>query len=102
MVLVVSETEMVKSEKMARAIIGRRNRYFVQKLREFKRNSRWVAEEREGLRAKYPDMYIAVRNQEVFVKDKNLSALVSKVRATKNNEDIFVDYISKKRLRLLL
>ena len=62
----------------------------------------WVSDEREKLRKKYPNTYIAVRKQRIIASDKAVSSLVTKVKQIKNNEDIIIDYIGKQKLKLLL
>jgi hypothetical protein len=93
---------MVDSQELAKSFLDKKREYMLYKSREFRKNSEWIADEREKLRRKYPNMYIAVRNRKVIAKNKNLSLLLSEMEKLKENEDIVIDYISLKRLKLIL
>ena len=90
-----------KNKRVA-LILNKRCDYFAEKLNEFKRNSIWISDEREKLRKKYPNTYIAVRDREIIAYDKSVLPVVEKVRKLKNNEDIVIDYIGKQKIKLLL
>lgn len=98
----VGAAKMLKSEELTESILEKRGKYIHKKLREFRKNSEWIAKQREKLRKKYPNIYIAVRGQKVIAKHKNFLELLSSVEKIPENEDIVIDYISSKRLKLLL
>ena len=69
----------------------------------FRKNSTWLIKHREGLRKNYGDMYVAIRNGKICSKNKNFSKLLSEVRVKcGNSQDVFIDYIGKDRINLLL
>lgn len=98
----IQETTDETQKKPFELLLDKRSKYFSGKLNEFGKNSMWVSDEREKLRKKYPNTYIAVRKQRIIASDKAVSSLVTKVKQIKNNEDIIIDYIGKQKLKLLL
>lgn len=71
-------------------------------LKEFSANSNWINSHLNELRAKYPDMYIAVRKKRVVMHEKNLAILKEKLMKEFGEiEDIAVEFISSKPVKLL-
>jgi len=99
--LCVTGDDETRKEAVA-IFMNKRCQYFAEKLSEFKKNSMWVSDEREKLRKKYPNTYIAVRKRRIIASDKSVSPLVTKVRKLKNNEDIVIDFIGEQKIKLLL
>jgi len=94
--------EVVSSDDLVKTLFRKKNKYFARKLRAFRRNSIWISYQREKLAKKYPDYYVAIRKQRIIAKDKKLSSVISKVREIKNNEDVVIDFIGKKRHKFIL
>lgn len=93
---------MLTSEELAKSIMEQKGKYIITQFRKFRQNSIWILNQREKLREKYPDMYIAVRSKEIIASHKDLTKLILKINEIPNNEDIVIDFISSKKLKLLL
>ena len=94
--------EVVTSRKLAESMINKKGKYLSKKLGDFRKNSIWVFDNIERLRKKYPNMYIAVRHQQIIASGKNASSVILQVRKITNNEDVVVDFIGEKALNFLL
>jgi len=69
----------------------------------FKKNSTWLIKHRDGLRKDYGNMYVAVRHGKICSKSKNFPKLLKEVRAKYgSSQDVFIDYIGRDRISLLL
>jgi hypothetical protein len=96
-------TKMSESGKVLKKLINTRYKEAVLSLREFRENAEWIAQQREALREKYPNRYIAVRRRQVVEDDEDLSELLRKIREKYGEaDDIAIDYISLQRIKLLL
>lgn len=90
------------SKNTVTLLMKKRGKYLSEKLNEFEKNSIWVSDEREKLRKKYPNTYVAVRGRKIIASDKAVSPLITKIKQLKNNEDIIIDFIGEQKIKLLL
>ena len=72
-------------------------------LRNYTSDVEWVVLSREGLRAKYGNQYVAIRNKEIIESDADLRKLLKKIRERHEGaEDISIDFINSERVKVLV
>ena len=66
-------------------------------------NSKWTKSNLVKLIGKFPDSFVAVRNKEVIMHDKNLLRLIERLRADYDDiSDITIEHVTDKPIKLLL
>lgn len=66
-------------------------------------NSKWVSSNLKDLRIRYPNSYIAVRDQKVILSNKNLTELMARLMKEYGDiTDITIEYIADRPINLLL
>lgn len=69
----------------------------------FRKNSTWLIKNRDDLRKDYGNMYVAIRHGKICSKSQNFSKLLKEVKAKYgSSQDVFIDYIGRDRISLLL
>lgn len=69
---------------------------------EYDKNAKWFRENYEGLVEKYDGMFIAVYGEHVVEYDRDLDGLVEKVSKKYPSERVFIDFVTKEKLVLVL
>ena len=69
---------------------------------EYDKNANWFRENYQRLVEKYDGMFIAVYEEHVVDRDKDLDRLVEKVSKKYPSETIFIDFVTKEKLVLVL
>ena len=69
---------------------------------EYDKNANWFRESYQRLVEKYDGMFIAVYEEHVVDRDKDLDRLVEKVSKKYPSETIFIDFVTKEKLVLVL
>jgi hypothetical protein len=70
--------------------------------REHERNREWFEENREALAEKYDGKFIAVYERAVVDSDEDLERLMERVKEKYPVDRIFVEYVSKEKIQLIL
>ena len=66
-------------------------------------DSKWMRSNLAELRAEFPDRYVAVRNKEVIMHDKDHMRLIRRLREDFDDiRDITIDYITDRPTKLLV
>lgn len=72
-------------------------------MNEFEKNQRWFRVNLKRLLRKYKNMFVAVWNQQVIDKDKNIQKLSKRVRKEyKEQKGIIIEYLSPQPLEMIL
>lgn len=72
-------------------------------MNEFEKNQRWLRVNLKRLLRKYKNMFVAVWNQQVIDKDKNIQKLSKRVRKEyKEQKGIIIEYLSPQPLEMIL
>jgi len=72
-------------------------------MNEFEKNQRWLRVNFKRLLRKYKNMFVAVWNQRVVDKDKDLEKLSKRVRKEyKEKKGIVIEYLSPQPLEMIL
>ena len=75
----------------------------VRRLRQLQINMVWITANREELRRKYPDEYVAVDEGEVIAHSKELSHLKDQLKSRFTNfHHVAVDFVGKEELEMIL
>lgn len=69
---------------------------------EYDKNAKWFRENYQRLVEKYDGMFIAVYEERVVDYDRDLDRLVEKVSKKYPSERIFIDFVIKEKLVLVL
>lgn len=70
--------------------------------REQERNRKWFEENREKLAEKYDSKFIAIYEGTVVDFDEDIGTLVDRVERKYSPDRVSVEYVSKKKLQLIL
>ena len=66
-------------------------------------NSKWTVRNLTELIGKFPDSFVAVRNKEVIMHDKDLIKLIKRLREVLGDiSDITIEHVTDKPVKLLL
>jgi len=69
----------------------------------YQRNLKYLTENREKLRAKYGNRYVAVCKSGIRIDRKNLPSLLREVKKKYGtSQEVVVDYVGRKKVSLLL
>lgn len=73
-------------------------------LSRYEKNAKWVSKHYEELKKKYVDEWIAVLNETVVDRDRDLGRLVKRLRKKypQNYNEIAVEYVTTKEIELIL
>ncbi len=74
------------------------------KLTEFTKNTRWLLENIEGLRAKHPDRYVAVFDSgKQVIEAESMKELMDKItKQGKNPETGAIEFVTRERFLLIV
>jgi len=75
---------------------------YVALFEEHDKNWAWFKEHYEELVKKLDGEFVAVYEQKIVDHDKELSALMKRIKAKYPEEQIFVDFVSSEKLTLIL
>lgn len=74
-----------------------------EKLDNFRKNSEWLAKNKESLRKEYGGQYIAVHEERICFAEKNPMKLLKQVRSKYgDHQDVVVSFIGKEKVKFLL
>ena len=91
------------SPNLALAIKLLKKKKHLDEFSKFRKNSTWLINNKEKLRKKIGDRYVAIRNEKICSKNKDLSKLLINVhKKYGNSQDICIDYIGSKRVNFVL
>ena len=66
-------------------------------------DSKWISSNRKELRTRYPNSYIAVRDQKVILSNKNLTELIARLMKEYGDiKGITIEHITDRPISLLL
>jgi hypothetical protein len=89
---VIEKTDPELDEKQIAELIEKHNQ-----------NSVWIIKRYNKLRKELPNKYVAVRNGKIVYNSDNLTDLLRELREKfKNIDDVAIDFITEKPLKLLL
>ena len=69
---------------------------------EHDRNWSWFREHYDELVEKFDEEFVAIYEQKVIDHDKDISALMERVRERYGSKHVFVDFVSREKLTLIL
>ena len=75
---------------------------YVALFEEHDKNWTWFKEHYEELVKKLDGEFVAIYKQKIVDHDKELSALMKRIKAKYPEENIFVDFVSSEKLTLIL
>jgi hypothetical protein len=79
-----------------------RSQEMVKTLVAHRENADWTASHRADLIEKFADSYVAVRNKEVVMHDKNILRLIRRLKAKFGEiSDITIEHVTDKPIKLL-
>lgn len=69
----------------------------------YRRNLKYLIENREKLRSKYGNTYVAVHGNKICIHKKDFPALLREVKKKYGtSQEVVVDYVGRKKVSLLL
>lgn len=94
----------MSTKKMVKSIMESRDqsREIVALLTAHEENTKWVARNLVELVREFPDSYVAVRNKEVVMHDKNLLRLIRRLKSRfENISDVAIEHVTDKPIKFL-
>lgn len=74
-----------------------------EKLNDFRKNLEWFAKNKEGLRKKYGENYVAVHKNKITLADKDPIKLLKRVKMKYgNNPGVVVNFIGKEEIKFTI
>jgi mevalonate kinase len=93
----------LNSSKMVKDFIINDKSSMVKTFVAYGNNLKWFTENREKLRAKYGDMYVAIYQNKVCIHKTELPSLLKEVKKKYGtSQEVVVDYIGREKVGLLL
>jgi hypothetical protein len=94
---------MMEKERIEKIVPELDEKRIAELIDKHNQNSVWIIKRDSKLRKQLPNKYIAVRNSEIVYDNDNLTDLLKYLQEKfENIDDITIDFITEKPLKLLL
>ena len=100
---IINKSRMGKSSAVAMKLFTAMDSSLDEKLNDFRKNSEWFAKNKEGLRKKYGENYVAVHKNKICLADKDPTKLLKHVKMKYGDDPgVVVSFIGKEKIKFLL
>lgn len=100
---IMTKPKFGSSNTMAQKLFTTKDSSLNEKLMDFRKNSEWLAKNKERLRTKYGGKYVAVHENKICLADKDPIKLLRSVKSKYGiNQGVVVSFIGKEKVKFLL